>query len=64
MKAYYKFVTSYPKLVLMVVLVITVYMALQLDKLEWETDARVYMPKGHPAIEYDEKIERIFGIIF
>ena len=61
MKAYYKFVTSYPKLVLMTVLVITVYLAAQLDKLEWETDARVYMPKGHAAIEYDEKIERIFG---
>lgn len=61
MKAYYKFVTSFPKLVLTIVLVITVYMALQLGKLEWETDARVYMPKGHPAIEYDEKIERIFG---
>ena len=45
----------------MVVLAITVYMALQLNKLEWETDARVYMPKGHAAIEYDEKIERIFG---
>ena len=61
MKTYYKFVTSFPKLVLLTVLVITVYMAMQLDKLEWETDARVYMPKGHAAIEYDEKIERIFG---
>ncbi len=61
MKSYYKFVTSYPKVVLTVVLVITVYLALQLNKLEWETDARVYMPKGHAAIEYDEKIERVFG---
>jgi len=29
--------------------------------LRWETDARVYMPKGHPAIKYDEEIERVFG---
>lgn len=61
MKSYYRFVTSYPKLVITVVLAMTVFMALQLNKLEWETDARVYMPKGHPAIEYDEKIERLFG---
>ncbi len=46
---------------LTVVLFVTVFMAMQLEKLKWETDARVYMPKGHAAIEYDEKIERIFG---
>lgn len=61
MNAYYRFVISYPKLLIAMVLLITVFMASQLSKLEWETDARVYMPKGHPAIEYDEKIERIFG---
>ncbi len=37
-------------------------MVAQLGNLRWETDARVYMPKGHPAIEYDEKIEHIFGV--
>lgn len=61
MNAYYRFVISYPKLLVAMVLLITVFMASQLGKLEWETDARVYMPKGHPAIEYDEKIERVFG---
>ncbi len=61
MNAYYRFVTSSPKLLVAIVLLITVFMASQISKLEWETDARVYMPKGHPAIEYDEKIERIFG---
>ena len=61
MNAYYRFVTSSPKLLVTIVLLITVFMASQISKLEWETDARVYMPKGHPAIEYDEKIERIFG---
>lgn len=61
MKSYYKLVTTFPKVMLLVVLLVTVFLAMQLNKLEWETDARVYMPKGHPAIEYDEKIERIFG---
>ena len=40
---------------------ITIFLSLQLSKLHWETDARVYMPKGHPAILYDEKVEHIFG---
>ncbi len=61
MKPYYQLVTSFPKLFVTFVLVVTIVMASQISKLEWETDARVYMPKGHPAIKYDEKIERIFG---
>ena len=61
MKAYYRLVTSYPKVILSAILLITVGLASQIPNLEWETDARVYMPKGHPAIEYDEKIERLFG---
>lgn len=61
MKWLYGFVVRYPKLILALVAVTTIFMLLQLDKLRWETDARVYMPKGHPAIEYDEKIEDLFG---
>ena len=61
MRAYYKLVTSYPKIFVGLIVFVTIVMASQLSKLEWETDARVYMPKGHPAIKYDEKIERIFG---
>lgn len=53
--------TTYPRLVVSIIILITVVLAAQIQKLEWETDARVYMPKGHPAIEYDEKIERLFG---
>ena len=55
------FVTKYPKLVIALVLGITVFLALQLPGLRWETDARVYLPKGHPAILYDEKVADIFG---
>ncbi len=62
MSALYTFVTRNPKLVLFVIFSITIYMVMQMGSLRWETDARVYMPKGHPAIQYDEKIEHIFGV--
>jgi hypothetical protein len=39
-----------------------VFLAMQLPSLRWETDARVYMPKGHPAIKYDERVEHLFGV--
>jgi len=35
---------------------------MQLDGLRWETDARVYLPKGHEGIIYDEKVDDIFGV--
>ncbi|MCF6322841.1 MAG: MMPL family transporter [Gammaproteobacteria bacterium] len=35
---------------------------MQIDKLQWETDARVYLPKGHHAIIYDEIVADIFGV--
>jgi len=44
------------------VLIVTIVLAAQIPKLQWETDARVYMPKGHPAIKYDEKVEDLFGV--
>lgn len=55
------FVTKYPKLIIALVLGITAFLALQLPGLRWETDARVYLPKGHAAILYDEKVAEIFG---
>jgi len=58
----YSFITRFPKSIIVIVLGITIYFAMQFDKLHWETDARVYMPKGHPAIIYDEKVEEIFGV--
>lgn len=51
-----------PKVVLFLVVAITVFLALQLPKLRWETDARVYLPKGHVAIQYDEKVHEVFGV--
>lgn len=50
-----------PWLIILATLALTVIFSLQLKNLRWETDARVYMPPGHPAIVYDQKIEEIFG---
>ena len=61
MKWLYGLVVRHPKTVLAMIAAITVFMLMQLGQLRWETDARVYMPKGHPAIQYDEKIEHLFG---
>lgn len=55
-------VTRYPKPIIGLVLGITAYLALQLPNLRWETDARVYLPKGHAAILYDEKVDELFGV--
>ncbi len=52
----------FPKLTVLLSLLVTVLLAMQLDNLRWETDARVYLPKGHPAILYDEKVDEIFGV--
>ena len=62
MSALYTLVTRHPKLVLVTILGITIFMVSQLSNLRWETDARVYMPKGHPAIKYDEEMEHVFGV--
>ncbi len=61
MNRLYEVVTKYPKVFIALVAVITLFMLSQLNDLRWETDARVYMPKGHDAIKYDEKIENLFG---
>lgn len=57
---FYSLVINAPKVVLGIVLVLTLFFASQIE-LTWETDARVYMPKGHPAIIYDEIVEEKFG---
>ena len=58
----YSLVARYPKSTITLVMGITLYLAMQLSQLHWETDARVYLPKGHPAIKYDEKVDDVFGV--
>ena len=62
LKLWHNCVLRHPKLVLITLIAITVFLALQLQNLRWETDARVYLPKGHPAIIYDEKVADLFGV--
>lgn len=61
-KYLYSTVIRYPKVTLLVIMGLTVFFALQLPTLRWETNARVYLPKGHPAIKYDEKVDDVFGV--
>lgn len=59
---FFRCVVRYPKVIVIILLVATVLFAMQLDKLRWETDARVYLPKGHHAIIYDEIVADTFGV--
>ena len=62
LKKIYSLGFTYPKVVIVLIVVLTAFFASQLHGLHWETDARVYLPKGHPAIKYDEKVDEIFGV--
>ncbi|RMD78453.1 MAG: hypothetical protein D6809_05785, partial [Gammaproteobacteria bacterium] len=62
LKPLYAFVLRFPKLLILVVLGLSVFLAAQIPHLRWETDARVYLPKGHPAIRYDEEVDDLFGV--
>lgn len=62
MKNWHQAVTRFPKTIIILTVALTVFLALQLQHLRWETDARVYLPKGHPAIHYDEKVADLFGV--
>ena len=58
----YLYPIRFPKTAIISVLILTILALTQLSKLAWETDARVYFPKGHPAIEYDELVADVFGV--
>ncbi len=57
----FNLIASFPKSFLIFFVGLSIFFGSQLSSLTWETDARVYMPKGHSAIKYDEEIERVFG---
>lgn len=54
-------IVRYPRWLIGGNILLTILFLLNFGSLHWETDARVFFPKGHPAIEYDEKVEKIFG---
>jgi len=62
LKKLYGLGVNHPWTTLLGVFALTLAFALGLPRLHWETDARVYFPKHHPAIEYDEKVDEWFGI--
>lgn len=52
----------FPRSAVLIVLILTVLAAMQMGKLRWETDARVYFPPGHPAIQFDELVADVFHV--
>lgn len=62
LKTVHQLPTRFPKTVLIVVLLLTVAALSMFGRLRWETDARVYFPKGHPAIAYDELVADVFYV--
>ncbi len=62
LKHFFITVVRFPRFVLGAVLLATLLALAQFGDLEWETDARVYFPKGHPAIQYDEYVADTFGV--
>ncbi len=59
---FYLLSVRFPRAVLALALVAFAAGLWQMGSLRWETDARVYFPKGHPAIEYDEYVADTFGV--
>jgi predicted RND superfamily exporter protein len=52
----------FPRSAILIVLALTVLALTQMGKLRWETDARVYFPPGHPAIQFDEMVADVFHV--
>ncbi len=61
LKSFYHLPIRYPVPVLVFVAIVTALALSAMGGLRWETDARVYFPKDHPAIAYDAKVEDVFG---
>ena len=59
---FYLLPIRFPKATLLILLALTIMAFSSLGNLRWETDARVYFPKGHSAIEFDERVADVFGV--
>jgi len=59
---FYLLPIRFPKSILLLMGVCTLLAVAAMSGLRWETDARVYFPKGHPAIEFDERVADVFGV--
>jgi predicted RND superfamily exporter protein len=54
--------TAYPRVVLVVALIIIAIAAVGLSRLVKDTSVKAFIPSDHPALLADEKAERIFGL--
>ncbi len=61
LKWFHSLPIRFPAVTLAIVAVLTIAALAQFDGLKWETDARVYFPKDHPAIKYDAYVADVFG---
>jgi len=61
MKRFFQFIIRFPKSTLLVALVLTLFFAIQLPKLRVETEVDVYLPEGHPAVEYEDFVNEVFN---
>ncbi|MFQ5455418.1 MAG: MMPL family transporter [Nitrospirota bacterium] len=62
MQTYYNIVIKYPKTFIIIISILTILFYFKLRNIRGEYDARVFLPKGHPAIIYDEKVDEVFGV--
>ncbi len=62
MKKLSQLAVKLPKTTIVVLALLSLFFASQLNRLAWETDARVYLPKKHAAIKYDAHIDDVFGV--
>jgi predicted RND superfamily exporter protein len=62
LKELHKIPTRFPKTVLTLILLVTAVALFMMGRLRWETDARVYFPKDHPAIAFDEMVADVFHV--
>ena len=61
LKWFHSLPIRFPAVTLAIVACLTIAALAQFDGLKWETDARVYFPKDHPAIKYDAYVADVFG---
>ncbi|WP_282604503.1 RND family transporter [Pelagibius sp. Alg239-R121] len=59
---FFEAVTAYPKTILAVVAIITIATASFLPRLTKDTSADAFMPAGHPAVVFRDKVKGTFGL--
>lgn len=56
-----KRIYDYPKIVLSIILVLTVFLALQIPKLQSDNDVEIFIPEDSPARIQNDETEKTFG---